>query len=151
MSGGANSTSPTNGFNIPASCQGGGNQPPNANAGPDQNVTVNTLVTLNGSGSNDPDGGPSPLTFSWAQLSGPAVTLNNPNTASPTFTPTTTGTRVFRLTVSDGAAIRHRRRERERHGRGWRHDRGLRSHAPGASLQLRRQLLRLRALAPARP
>jgi extracellular elastinolytic metalloproteinase len=104
VSGGANSTSPTNGFNIPANCQGGGNQPPNANAGPDQNVTVNSLVTLNGTGSNDPDGGPSPLSFSWAQLSGPAVTLNNPNTASPTFTPTTTGIRVFRLTVSDGAA-----------------------------------------------
>ena len=104
VSGGANSTSPTNGFNIPANCQGGGNQPPNANAGPDQNVTVNTLVTLNGSGSNDPDSGPSPLSFSWAQISGPAVTLSSPNTATPTFTPTTTGTHVFRLTVSDGAA-----------------------------------------------
>jgi hypothetical protein len=103
VSGGANSTSPTNGFNVPASCQGG-NQPPVANAGPDQNVGVNTLVTLNGGGSSDPDGGPSPLTYSWAQLSGPSVTLGSPTSVATTFTPTLAGTYVFRLTVSDGAA-----------------------------------------------
>jgi hypothetical protein len=103
VSGGANSTSPTNGFNIPASCQTG-NQPPVANAGPDQNVAVNTLVTLNGGGSRDPDGGPSPLSFSWAQTAGPSVTLSGAGTASPTFTPTVVGTYTFRLTVSDGAA-----------------------------------------------
>jgi extracellular elastinolytic metalloproteinase len=103
VSGGANSTSPTNGFNIPTSCQSG-NQPPVANAGSDQNVTVNTQVTLSGSGSSDPDGGPSPLGYSWAQLSGPSVTLGNPTGVNPTFTPTVTGTYVFRLTVNDGAA-----------------------------------------------
>jgi len=103
VSGGANSTSPTNGFNIPTSCQTG-NQPPVANAGPDQNVAVNTLVTLNGSGSSDPDNGPNPLSFSWAQVSGTSVTLSGATTANPTFTPTVAGTYVFRLTVSDGAA-----------------------------------------------
>jgi extracellular elastinolytic metalloproteinase len=103
VSGGANSTSPTNGFNIPASCQGT-NQPPVANAGPDQNVTVNTLVTLNGNGSSDPDGGPSPLTYSWAQIGGPSVSLSGASTVSPSFTPTVVGTYVFRLTVNDGAA-----------------------------------------------
>ncbi len=83
---------------------GAGNQPPVANAGPDQNVNVNTLVTLNGSGSNDPDHAPSPLTFAWTEVSGPAVTLANPTTATPTFTPTVTGTYTFQLQVSDGAA-----------------------------------------------
>ncbi len=83
---------------------GGGNQPPVSNAGPDQNVATGALVTLNGSGSNDPDNGPSPLSFSWSQLSGPSVTLSNPNSAGPTFTAAVAGTYVFRLTVSDGAA-----------------------------------------------
>ncbi len=104
VSGGANSTSPTNGFNIPASCQGGGNQPPNANAGPDQNVAVNTLVTLNGSGSNDPDGGPEPAQLLLGADLRTCGHPEQPHTASPTFTPTATGTCVFRLTVSDGAA-----------------------------------------------
>jgi extracellular elastinolytic metalloproteinase len=101
VSGGSNSTSPTNGFDVPASCTGG-NQPPLANAGPDQNVTVNTLVTLNGGQSSDPEG--SPLTFSWAQISGPSVSLNNPTSVNPTFTPTVVGAYVFRLTVGDGTA-----------------------------------------------
>ncbi|HEX9185656.1 MAG TPA: M36 family metallopeptidase [Vicinamibacteria bacterium] len=103
VSGGANSTSPTNGFNIPASCQTG-NQPPVANAGPDQSVSVGTLVTLTGAGSSDPDGGPSPLGYSWAQLSGPSVTLGTPTSVNATFSPTVAGTYAFRLTVSDGAA-----------------------------------------------
>ena len=66
--------------------------PPVANAGPDQNVSTGATVSLNGSGSSDPDGGPSPLSYSWSQLSGPSVTLNNPNTATPTFTPGGTST-----------------------------------------------------------
>jgi len=81
-----------------------GNQPPVANAGPDQNVNVNALVTLNGTGSSDPDHAPNPLTFAWTEISGPAVTLANPSTASPTFTPTVAGTYTFQLQVSDGAA-----------------------------------------------
>ncbi len=81
------------------------NQPPVANAGPDQNVAANTLVTLDGRGSTDPDNWPSPLSYSWAQLAGPAVSLTGTNTAQPTFTPTATGTYSFRLTVNDGAAI----------------------------------------------
>jgi hypothetical protein len=103
ISGSANSTSPTNGFNIPASCQGGANQPPDANAGPDQNVFAGTLVTLSGALSTDPDGGPSPLSFSWAQISGPTVTLAGADTATATFTPTASGFYAFRLTVDDGA------------------------------------------------
>jgi hypothetical protein len=82
---------------------GGGNLPPTANAGPDQNVTVGTVVTLAGSG-NDPDGGPSPLTFAWTQVSGPSVTIGNANQATATVTPSTAATYVFQLAVSDGAA-----------------------------------------------
>lgn len=79
------------------------NQPPVANAGPNQTVTVGTLVTLDGTASFDPDNGPSPLTFSWTQTSGPAVALTGANTAMPSFTPTVAGTYVFSLVVNDGA------------------------------------------------
>ena len=80
------------------------NQPPVANAGPDQTVYLDSLVTVSGSASSDPDNGPSPLTFSWTQTSGPTVVLNGASTASPTFTPTIIGTYVFNLIVNDGAA-----------------------------------------------
>jgi hypothetical protein len=80
------------------------NQPPVANAGSNQTATVGTQVTLNGTGSSDPDNGPSPLTFSWTQTSGPAVTLTGANTATPSYTPTVAGTYVFSLVVNDGAA-----------------------------------------------
>jgi extracellular elastinolytic metalloproteinase len=104
ISGGSNSTSPTNGFDIPASCQGGGNQAPIANAGPDQSLFANNLVTLSGAGSSDPDGGPQPLAFSWTQIFGPTVTLAGASTATATFTPTAPGQYGFRLSVNDGAA-----------------------------------------------
>ena len=84
-----------------------GNRTPTANAGPDQTVKPGASVTLDGSGSSDPDTGDT-LTWSWAHTSGtPAVTLTGATTASPTFTaPTvTTSTNfVFTLTVSDGTA-----------------------------------------------
>ena len=87
-----------------------GNVAPIANAGADQSVNEGAAVTLNGSASTDPDGGPSPLTYSWTQTAGPAVTLTGATTAAPTFTaptinwPTTATTLTFQLTVSDGAA-----------------------------------------------
>lgn len=63
-----------------------------ADAGAEQLVLINSLVTLDGSGSV---GGDSQL---WSQTSGPAVTLAGPDTLRPTFTPATTGTYVFQLT-----------------------------------------------------
>jgi subtilisin family serine protease len=81
------------------------NQPPVANAGADRTVNANTAVTLDGRASTDPDAYPQALTYEWIEASGPAITLANPNTAQPGFTPTVTGTYVFRLTVRDGAAL----------------------------------------------
>lgn len=79
---------------------------PTANAGAAQTVGSASLVTLDGSDSTDGDS--DPLTYSWTQTSGPAVTLSGVNAANPTFTaPTvTTGsqTLVFSLEVSDGLA-----------------------------------------------
>lgn len=80
------------------------NQPPVANAGASQTVTVGALVTLDGSGSFDPDNSPSPLTFHWTQTSGPAVTLAGADTATPSFTALVAGNYVFRLVVNDGLA-----------------------------------------------
>ena len=56
------------------------NQLPIANAGSDQIVNTGDKVTLNGSRSKDPDG--KITSYSWTQISGPAVTLNGSNTCS---------------------------------------------------------------------
>ena len=73
------------------------NQPPTANAGPDQTVTIaagqTTIpVTLNGSGSSDPDG--TVTGYNWTGTPDPA------NTVSPTVN-LSAGTRTFTLVVTD--------------------------------------------------
>ena len=76
------------------------NKAPVANAGPDQSVEKNTLYTLDGSASADPDG--DVLTYLWTAPAG--ITLSSNFVARPTFTiPTiTTATNLtFTLTVSD--------------------------------------------------
>jgi len=82
------------------------NQSPTADAGPDQTVNESTVVTLNGSGSSDPD--LDALSFNWLQTGGPLVTLTGGTTASPNFTAPSVGvggvTLTFRLIVSDGQA-----------------------------------------------
>lgn len=82
-------------------CSGPTNQPPTANAGADQTLVPNTTtVTLQGSGA-DPEG--SPVTYSWMQVSGPAVTFSSTTVAAPFISGLSNGnTYVFQLTVSDG-------------------------------------------------
>jgi 5-hydroxyisourate hydrolase-like protein (transthyretin family) len=77
------------------------NTPPTANAGPNQQITAPAnSVTLNGSGSNDPDGTIS--TYSWATVSGPgSVTISNSNTATPSVVGLIAGGYIFELTVTD--------------------------------------------------
>ncbi|MAG08118.1 hypothetical protein CMO89_01490, partial [Candidatus Woesearchaeota archaeon] len=78
------------------------NAPPTADTGPNQpSVLVGQQVTLDGSGSYDPDIGDS-ITYSWSQVLGPVtVTLLNPTTVNPSFTATTVGTYEFELNVTD--------------------------------------------------
>ncbi len=83
--------------------RGGGvaNLPPVANAGPDVVTAPGGAVTLDGSGSYDPES--APLTHFWQQVSGPALTLNDPSSEHPFFT-ADAGAYTFKLTVNDGTS-----------------------------------------------
>jgi hypothetical protein len=80
------------------------NSAPVANAGPAQHVSWNQTVTLDGSASwdNEDSANGTPLKYSWAQVSGTIVSLNNTAAAKPTFTaPAKVETLQFLLTVTD--------------------------------------------------
>ncbi len=81
------------------------NVAPLAYAGPDLVVPSGALVTLDGAGSFDPNG--DPITFSWSQIAGPAVSLSSTSEARPTFSAPEVDadgeTLTFRLGVHDGA------------------------------------------------
>ncbi|GAA6172980.1 hypothetical protein NBRC116592_26500 [Colwellia sp. KU-HH00111] len=77
------------------------NVAPTANAGTDQSVNGEIVVTLSGSGT-DPDG--TIASYSWAQSSGASVTLSNASTSTATFTAPSLveeATLTFELTVTD--------------------------------------------------
>ncbi len=80
------------------------NQPPVAEAGPDQTALVGDTVTLDGSGSSDPDG--DPLTYSWTLTAptGSAAALSDSTAVDPSFTIDLPGTYSAQLTVNDGLA-----------------------------------------------
>ncbi len=81
------------------------NQPPVADAGPDQDVFVGSVVALDGTGSSDPD--LDPLTYAWQLItvpSGSAAALSDATAANPTFVPDRNGDYVAELVVNDGVA-----------------------------------------------
>jgi hypothetical protein len=78
------------------------NTQPTADAGDDQTVEEGAGVTLDGTGSSDPDG--DTLTYAWTQTGGPDVSLSDTSVAEPTFTAPevdTDTTLTFDLEVTD--------------------------------------------------
>ncbi len=87
------------------------NQPPNASAGPNQTVTPGQPVTLDGTGSSDPDDGGTIVTYQWRQTAGTPVALSNANIPQPAFIAPATGSGgealVFELTVTDSGGLQN--------------------------------------------
>jgi hypothetical protein len=94
--------------------QQAGNVPPIANTSPDQRVNEGDLVTLNGSGSFDPDG--KIVSYTWGiedtDDEAPPLSLNGQNTSIATFTaPMVAGnvnanSYLFELTVTDNNGLK---------------------------------------------
>jgi hypothetical protein len=81
----------------------GMNRAPIADAGFDLNGTETIPISLEGTGSSDPDG--DPLTYSWTFVSRPegsTASIIAASAASASFTPDVEGVYVVQLEVSDG-------------------------------------------------
>jgi hypothetical protein len=81
------------------------NQPPFANAGPDQSVRVGGLVALSGAASSDPDG--DPLRYLWTLSNRPLgslASLIDAATVAPHFIADKPGQYLIQLIVNDGKA-----------------------------------------------
>lgn len=78
------------------------NNAPVASAGSDLHAYVGDDVVLDASGSYDPD--LDGLTYTWTQVTGASVQIINASTIQAFFTPTTSGTFEFKVSVSDGQA-----------------------------------------------
>ena len=85
----------------------GDNDPPTANAGPDQTVEEGVTIPLDGSNSTDPDDGIA--SYQWIQTSGTSVALSNASAVQSTFTAPDVGTGgeslAFQLTVTDNGGL----------------------------------------------
>ena len=82
------------------------NTRPVANAGANQsNRDPGSGISLNGSGSSDADAGQT-LSFSWARIAGPSVSISGATTATPSFTTNANfdTTYTIRLTVTDNGS-----------------------------------------------
>ncbi len=79
------------------------NGTPVASAGVDQSVTTGATVTLDGTGSSDPDG--NPLQYAWTLVTRPGgsvAALSSASAARPTFRADVDGVYEATLVVSDG-------------------------------------------------
>jgi hypothetical protein len=83
---------------------------PLANAGPGLTVHTASIVTLNGSGSTDPDG--AIASYRWVQIKGPNVHIYNANTRHAVFVAPQVGSLgaslVFQLQVADHLGLKTR-------------------------------------------
>ncbi|MDY0043135.1 MAG: PKD domain-containing protein [Syntrophales bacterium] len=78
------------------------NSAPVADAGDAQTVHTGSMVTLDGSGSSDPDN--DPITYAWSIVSAPtgsSAVLSDPAAVKPTFIADVSGDYVLSLTVTD--------------------------------------------------
>lgn len=87
----------------------GQNEPPTADAGPDQSVEEGLTVILDGTGSSDSENG-TPGAYLWTQTAGLPVTLSDPAAAGPSFvTPPVDADGValsFQLTVTGSTGLK---------------------------------------------
>ena len=90
-----------------------GNEPPTANAGITQNVSLgfvggvaSKVVTLDGTGSSDPEQN-YPLTYTWTltKPTGSAAVLSSTADVKPTFTADIAGQYTAKLTVKDSGGL----------------------------------------------
>jgi len=81
------------------------NRPPVANAGADQTITLpTTSVTVNGSGSTDPDN--NITSYFWTKISGPAsFNITNANIVQTQVTNLIEGIYLFELKVTDAGGL----------------------------------------------
>jgi hypothetical protein len=93
-----------NGFAAVGLMEPSTNQPPIADAGPDQAIAlVGSTVQLDGRESYDPEG--DPITYQWSLVTRPAGSSATPfpaGSATPVFLADVNGPYVVRLVVSDG-------------------------------------------------
>jgi len=89
--------------NVTVNAAAPANQPPVANAGADQTITLPiNSVSISGGASSDPDGSIS--TYLWTKLSGPSqFTIGNTGTSSTIVNNLTSGVYSFQLRVTDNA------------------------------------------------
>jgi hypothetical protein len=78
--------------------------PPVANAGPAIKARKGTTVTVDGTGSSDPQH--EPLTYRWEEISGLPATIADKSSAKTAVTlPSKAGTVTLRLTVTNAAGL----------------------------------------------